>query len=126
MLKDNLIAATNTPSSAAAWHAKKALQAHYTLILGQVTATLTKHSLSHLTIEELKAYAAGLVVPSGADSALLGFFGGATSLGGLAGLHEGDGAADFLGFLFLAGELGGLEPTLLFALCGVPLLPLSK
>ena len=92
-------------------------------MLGQVTATLAKHGLSHLTIEELKAYAAGLVVPSGA---LLGLFDGATGLGGLASLHESDGAADFLGFLLLADELGGLESTLLFALCGVSLLPLPK
>jgi hypothetical protein len=92
-------------------------------MMGQVTATLTKHSLSHLAIKELKAYAAGLVVPSGA---LLGLPDCATGLGGLAGLHEGDGAADFLGFLLLADELGGLEPTLLFALCGVSLFPLPK
>ena len=92
--------------------------------MAQVTATLTKHGLSHLTIEELKAYAAGLVVPSGA---LFSLFDGATGLGGLAGLHEGDGAADFLGFLLLADELGGLESTLLFALCGVSLFfPLPK
>ena len=93
-------------------------------MLGQVTATLAKHGLSHLTIEELKAYATGLVVPSGA---LLGLPDCATGLGGLAGLHEGDGAADFLGFLLLADELGGLESTLLFALCGVSLFfPLPK
>ena len=87
---------------------------------------LAEHSLSHLAIKELKAYAAGIVVPSGADSALLGLPDYATGLGGLAGLHEGDGAADFLGFLLLADELGGLESTLLFALCGVSLFPLPK
>jgi hypothetical protein len=93
-------------------------------MMGQVTATLTKHSLPSLVIEELKAYAAGLVVPSGA---LLGLPDCATGLCGLASLHESDGAADFLGFLLLADELGGLESTLLFALCGVSLFfPLPK
>jgi len=91
-------------------------------MLSRLTATLAKHSLSHLTIKELKAYAAGIVVAGGADSALFSLPDGATGLGGIAGLHEGDGAADFLSFLLL----GGLETTLLFALCGVSLSPLSK
>ena len=83
--------------------------------------TPAEHGLSPLVVENLKAYATGLVVAGNAGSALLSLFGGTTGLGGLAGLHEGDGAADFLGLL-LADELGGLESTLFFVLCGVLLL----